>query len=85
MNPVEKKVLVVAHRGASGHEPDNTCFLRPDSAQGTDVHLTMSDVAAIIHDDTLEHTTNRTGKVRDRNLNATPKKEDHKPSCWCAL
>lgn len=85
----KKKVLVVAHRGASGYEPENT-FASFDLAVGQgadmlelDVHLTKDDVAVVIHDDTLERTTGQTGKVRNRSLseirslNAAARKANH--------
>ena len=89
MKAAETKVLVVAHRGASGYEPENT-FASFDLAVGQradmlelDVHLTKDGVPVVIHDDTLERTTNLTGKVRNRSfseirkLNAAAKTENH--------
>jgi len=80
---------VVGHRGACGYEPENT-FASFDLAvkQGAgmlelDVHLTNDGAPVVIHDDTLERTTGRTGKVGEkslaeiRNLNAAAKKENH--------
>jgi glycerophosphoryl diester phosphodiesterase len=61
--------LVIAHRGASAYEPENT--LRAfDLAirQGAqmielDLHVTSDNHAVVIHDPTLNHTTNLTGRV----------------------
>jgi glycerophosphoryl diester phosphodiesterase len=61
--------LVIAHRGASAYEPENT--LRAfDLAirQGAqmielDLHITCDNHVVVIHDPTLNHTTNLTGRV----------------------
>jgi glycerophosphoryl diester phosphodiesterase len=61
--------LVIAHRGASAAEPENT--LRAfDLAikQGAqmielDLHLTRDNHVVVIHDSTLDHTTNLKGRV----------------------
>jgi glycerophosphoryl diester phosphodiesterase len=62
-------MIVIAHRGASAAEPENT--LRAfDLAieQGAqmielDLHLTADNRVVIIHDPVLDHTTDRTGRV----------------------
>jgi glycerophosphoryl diester phosphodiesterase len=65
---------VIAHRGASGHAPENTlaAFRRAvELGAGfieTDLHLTRDARFAVIHDDTLERTTNGRGRVRDYTL-----------------
>jgi glycerophosphoryl diester phosphodiesterase len=61
--------LVIAHRGASAYEPENT--LRAfDLAirQGAqmielDLHITLDHHVVVIHDPTLDHTTNLRGRV----------------------
>jgi len=61
--------LVIAHRGASAYEPENT--LRAfDLAirQGAqmielDLRITCDNHVVVIHDPTLNHTTNLTGRV----------------------
>jgi glycerophosphoryl diester phosphodiesterase len=66
--------LVIAHRGASAYEPENT--LRAfDLAikQGAqmielDLHLTRDNRVVVIHDPTLDHTTNLQGCVRELTL-----------------
>ena len=61
--------LVVAHRGASAHAPENTMeSFRMAVEMGADaieldVHLTADGQLAVIHDETLERTTDRTGSV----------------------
>jgi glycerophosphoryl diester phosphodiesterase len=63
--------VVVAHRGASAQAPENTMeAFRLGVEAGADaieldVHLTADGQLAVIHDDTLDRTTDRTGAVRD--------------------
>jgi glycerophosphoryl diester phosphodiesterase len=60
---------VVGHRGASGHAPENTLpSFELAAASGADalefdVHLTADGVAVVIHDPTLDRTTDRSGAV----------------------
>jgi len=73
--------LVIAHRGASAYEPENT--LRAfDLAihQGAqmielDLHVTCDNHVVVIHDPTLNHRTNLTGSV-DRLTLAEIKRAD---------
>ncbi len=66
--------LVIAHRGASAYEPENT--LRAfDLAiqQGAqmielDLHATRDHRVVVIHDPTLDHTTDLTGRVDQMSL-----------------
>ncbi|MDQ3012429.1 MAG: glycerophosphodiester phosphodiesterase [Acidobacteriota bacterium] len=66
--------LVIAHRGASAYEPENT--LRAfDLAikQGAqmielDLHATRDGHVVAIHDFTLDHTTSLTGRINERTL-----------------
>ena len=67
-------VLRVAHRGASAQYPENTLLAfrraieqRVDALE-LDVHLTADDELVIIHDSTLERTTNGYGNVHDKTL-----------------
>ena len=61
--------LVVAHRGASAQAPENTMeAYRLGVEAGADaieldVHLSQDGELAVIHDDTLDRTTDRTGSV----------------------
>jgi glycerophosphoryl diester phosphodiesterase len=65
------RVKVSAHRGASGYAPENTlAAFRMARELGADmvefdVHLTADDQLVVLHDDTLDRTTNGTGYVRD--------------------
>jgi glycerophosphoryl diester phosphodiesterase len=64
-------VLRVGHRGAKGHAPENT-FASFDlavqmgvHAVETDVHLSKDGEIVIIHDHTVDRTTNGHGFVKD--------------------
>ncbi|HUA02156.1 MAG TPA: glycerophosphodiester phosphodiesterase family protein [Candidatus Aquilonibacter sp.] len=65
---------IIAHRGASGHAPENTlaAFERAIELGATfietDIHLTRDARFVAIHDPTLERTTNGQGPVKDRTL-----------------
>ncbi|HKV05849.1 MAG TPA: glycerophosphodiester phosphodiesterase family protein [Candidatus Acidoferrales bacterium] len=65
---------IIAHRGASGHAPENTfaAFERAVALGAqfieTDLHLTRDARFVAIHDRTLERTTNGRGAVRDHTL-----------------
>jgi len=68
-----KKLLCFAHRGASGHEPENTLsatekavVLGADWIE-VDVYAVESELI-VIHDERLERTTNGAGFVMDKTL-----------------
>lgn len=67
------KPLIIAHRGASAHAPENTLpafrLALEHGADGIelDVMLSQDQKLIVIHDVTLERTTNGTGKVPDFN------------------
>lgn len=65
----------IAHRGASSYAPENT-FAAYDKALAMgvdhielDVHLTRDDHIVVIHDDTVDRTTNASGPVSGFTLN----------------
>lgn len=69
-----KRPLIIAHRGASGIAPENT-LPAIDSALAAgvdyieiDVHLSSDGEVIVIHDETLDRTTNGQGKVSERSL-----------------
>lgn len=70
MNPCK----VFAHRGASHYAPENTLpAFALAAAQGADgieldVHLSKDGELVVIHDETLDRTTDGTGLVRDHTL-----------------
>ncbi len=66
--------LVIAHRGASADAPENTIaafeLALEQGADGIeiDVHLSKDDHPVVIHDFTLERTTDSAGPVRERTV-----------------
>ena len=60
---------VIGHRGAAGHAPENTLeSIRTAARLGAtwvefDVHLSSDKVPILIHDDTLDRTTDSDGTV----------------------
>jgi glycerophosphoryl diester phosphodiesterase len=66
--------VVVAHRGASGDAPENTMEAFQLAVEAgadaieLDVHLTADGQLAVIHDDSLERTTDHTGRVADQTM-----------------
>jgi glycerophosphoryl diester phosphodiesterase len=68
--------VVVAHRGASAHAPENTMEafrlaveMGADAVE-TDVHLTADGQLALMHDETLDRTTDRRGPIVDMTMDA---------------
>lgn len=67
-------MLVIGHRGASGHAPENTlAAFRKAVAMGatfieTDLHLSRDAHFVAIHDGTVNRTTNGQGSVHDLTL-----------------
>ena len=61
--------LVIAHRGASAYQPENTlaafALAIEQGAQmiELDLHRSRDNHVVVIHDETLDHTTNLTGRV----------------------
>jgi glycerophosphoryl diester phosphodiesterase len=66
--------LAIAHRGGSGLWPENTLYaFRRAVDLGVDViemdiHSTVDDVLVIMHDPTVDRTTNGEGAIRDLTL-----------------
>ena len=67
-------MLKIGHRGARGHEPENTLIgfqkaidLHVDRIE-LDVHLSTDGEIMVIHDETLERTTNGEGRVNQFSL-----------------
>ena len=69
-----KQPKIFAHRGASSYAPENTlpafALATRQGADGIelDVHLTRDGQLVVIHDETLERTTNGSGWVKDHTL-----------------
>lgn len=72
-------MLIVAHRGASGTQPENTLasFQKALDVGATaielDVHVCKSGELVVIHDETVNRTTNGTGKIGDLSLSEIQK------------
>jgi len=66
--------LIIAHRGASAEAPENTLAAFQAAARagadGIELDVTMcaSGDVVVIHDDTIDRTTNGSGRVRDMSL-----------------
>jgi glycerophosphoryl diester phosphodiesterase len=72
--PAGRRPYIVGHRGVAECAPENTMIsFRQAAAQGadlieTDVQLSADGHLAVIHDQTLERTTNGRGRVADLTL-----------------
>jgi glycerophosphoryl diester phosphodiesterase len=73
--PMKKPhVLVIGHAGAAGEAPANTlagvrsCLDAAAEAMEIDVQLCADGVPVLMHDDTVDRTTNLSGRVRDLTL-----------------
>jgi glycerophosphoryl diester phosphodiesterase len=66
--------IVIAHRGASGHEPENTLrAFEVAIRQGAqmievDLHQSRDGHVVVIHDDDLSRTTDRPGRIAKKTL-----------------
>jgi glycerophosphoryl diester phosphodiesterase len=70
----EKRIMVIAHRGASGYAPENTVsafkkaiMMKADMIE-FDVHLTKDGKVVLMHDKTVDRTTDGKGKVKEMTL-----------------
>jgi len=71
---VQAKALITAHRGASAYAPENTLAavslalqFRPDFIE-IDVHLSRDHQVVLLHDESLDRTTNGSGKIWQQSL-----------------
>lgn len=76
---IEMEVIKIGHRGACGYEPENTLrsFLKAvelgcDMIE-LDVHLCKSGQLVVIHDETVDRTTNGSGRVAGLTLDQLKK------------
>jgi len=67
-------MMIMGHRGAAALEPENTLLsvsramdIGVDAVE-IDVHQTRDQEIVVIHDDTVDRTTNGSGRVRDLTL-----------------
>lgn len=70
----QENILKVAHRGASGYEPENTLLafqkaieLNADMIE-LDTRVCESGELVVMHDDSVDRTTNGKGKIEDKTL-----------------
>ncbi len=67
-------MVIVGHRGACGYAPENTLKSFAKAIElgclrvELDVHLSADDVPVVIHDSTLDRTTDGRGPVRNQTL-----------------
>ncbi|RLE54692.1 MAG: glycerophosphodiester phosphodiesterase [Candidatus Methanomethylicota archaeon] len=71
---LNRDFFIVAHRGASAYEPENTLRaikraieIGADAIE-IDVRISRDGYAVVIHDETVDRTTNGTGKVSELTL-----------------
>lgn len=76
IQPSERRLLRIAHRGASAYAPENTLAAITKAAElgadmvELDVQVSADGVPVILHDIDLSRTTNGRGLVRDQSLAA---------------
>ena len=70
----QNPIPVAAHRGNAAYFPENTMAsfrsaaeLKPDMIE-TDVHMTRDGELILMHDHTVDRTTNGTGLIREKTL-----------------
>jgi len=74
LRTAKNRVLVVAHRGSSGSAPENTITAFELALESgaeileCDVRLTRDGEVVVLHDRTLNRTTNDTGPIKERTL-----------------
>ncbi|CAG0937575.1 glycerophosphoryl diester phosphodiesterase [Thermoflexales bacterium] len=72
--PGDHTPLVLAHQGGEGQWPSNTLLAFRNAAQAgadvldTDMHLTQDGVLILMHDQTVDRTTDGSGAIRDLTL-----------------
>lgn len=70
----ELRALNIAHQGGEDEAPSNTMYAYDRSMRlgsdmlETDIHVTADDQIAVIHDSTVNRTTNGTGSVYDMTM-----------------
>jgi glycerophosphoryl diester phosphodiesterase len=72
---INDKIINIAHRGASGYAPENTFAAFDKAIQMNvdyielDIHLSKDNHLVVIHDHTVNRTTNGIGLVKDLTIN----------------
>ncbi|AID01679.1 glycerophosphodiester phosphodiesterase [Staphylococcus xylosus] len=71
----DSRVMLIAHRGFSTDFPENTRAAFEPALESNidmleiDIHRTKDNYLVVIHDDTINRTSNGKGKVKDHSLN----------------
>jgi glycerophosphoryl diester phosphodiesterase len=79
INKTNKKVLIAAHRGDWRNTPENSmrallnCITRGYDIMELDVKMTRDSQLVVMHDNTIDRTTNAKGKVSDYTLSEIKK------------
>ena len=79
MNDAKKHIIIIAHRGASAYEPENTLrsFKRAFELGADmiefDVRLSRDRHLVIMHDEKVDRTTNGEGLVKDKTVSELKK------------
>ena len=66
---------IISHRGYSSLRPENTISSFDYSLEKGfpyiefDIHITLDGVPVVMHDETVDRTTNGSGQIRDLTLN----------------
>ncbi|MBK8931434.1 MAG: glycerophosphodiester phosphodiesterase [Chloroflexi bacterium] len=66
--------IIIGHRGAAGHLPENTMLSFQQAADWgvdgleLDIHLTADGVIVVCHDEFVERTTNGRGLIKEKTL-----------------
>ena len=74
INKPNQAFQIVAHRGLSNHFPENTlvgfkaALMQHVDMLEIDVHFSKDNHLVVIHDDTINRTSNGEGKVKDYTL-----------------
>lgn len=72
--PTDHQPLVMAHQGGEGQWPSNTMLAFENAAAAgadvldADMHMTRDGVLVLIHDETVDRTTNGSGAIREMTL-----------------
>ncbi|MEM7131438.1 MAG: glycerophosphodiester phosphodiesterase family protein [Chloroflexota bacterium] len=87
--PTERKIrgkpFVVSHRGSNKEAPENTlrafdlALNQGAFALETDLRFTYDDEIVLLHDETLDRTTNGSGYVRDHSLSELKQLRNREP------
>lgn len=70
----ENKLILVAHRGIATYFPENTmiafkaALVSDIDILEIDIHRTSDNHLVVIHDDSIDRTSNGSGKIKDMNL-----------------